>query len=814
MDNKFNIKCWRFHVKDSSKLLVQGYFHDGEIGENKIEARLDQKLLHCETNAYLEIRDLEKFMEDRKYTENMYFFWIDIPKDLSSYKELHVYNCCGSIRDKIITIPVSKVTKRQKKMAKYIEDGHLTKNGFTFTGWYAAGNDAKMKVFDPNGKELKIEKKFIKRADVERQYPECEGQEVYGFKAVHVGMRPRKIRIQISCDGRQSEYKLVLAKSKAEKIMYKAEKVAFKAYIYYQQFGLKRTVERAYQKALGKEGNSYSEWRRKYMPGVRELREQKKFEFSFTPKISIVIPLYKTDPEYLQELITSIKNQTYSNWELCLSDGSGEQSPIYDILEKYKESDRRIKVVHNKRQLQISDNTNEALKVSTGDFIAFADHDDVLSPNALYECVKEINEDREIEILYSDEDKISMDGKEYFEPHFKPDFNIDLLRSTNYICHLFVVKREIYEKAGMLRAEYDGAQDYDFVLRCIEQSDKIRHIPKILYHWRAHKDSTAENPESKAYAFIAGENAIRAHYARVGIDAEVTETKFHGFYRSKYKLQSEPLVSIVIPNKDHVDDLRKCIKAIEEKASYKNIEYIIVENNSKQPQTFEYYNELEKSNSKVRVVYWEGEFNYSKINNFGVQYANGEYLLLLNNDTEIINPDCIEELLAMCMRDDVGIVGARLFYEDDTIQHAGVIVGIGGVAAHAFCGADKKDPGYFGRIICIQDLNAVTAACMMVKKSVFEEVGGLDEELAVAFNDVDFCLKVRQAGHLIVYNPYARLHHFESKSRGTEDTEEKIRRFQGEINRFILKWTKELEKGDCYYNPNLTLSNYDFSLRK
>ena len=327
-------------------------------------------------------------------------------------------------------------------------------------------------------------------------------------------------------------------------------------------------------------------------------------------------------------------------------------------------------------------------------------------------------------------------------------------------------------------------------------------------------NSVAANPESKAYAYEAGCRAIQEHYRRVGIEAEVEMTKHPGWYRSHVKIQGEPLVSIIIPNKDHIDDLKRCMESIEQKSTYKNYEYIIVENNSTDSATFEYYKKLEAENPKVRMVYWDGVFNYSAINNYGASFAKGEYLLLLNNDTEIINPDCLEELLGYCMRKDVGAVGARLYYEDDTIQHAGVVIGFGGIAGHCFVQQKRGTTGYCHRIICAQDYSAVTAACMMVKKSAFDAVGGLSEELAVAFNDIDFCMKLRKAGYLIVYNPYAELYHYESKSRGLEDTPEKVARFNKEIATFEKKWPEILKNGDPYYNPYLTLKSQDFSLKR
>ena len=435
-----------------------------------------------------------------------------------------------------------------------------------------------------------------------------------------------------------------------------------------------------------------------------------------------------------------------------------------------------------------------------------------LELNTIPAAVVTVHENTAFETVLKEVEK--SDGKALFDPHFKPDFNPDLLCSVNYICHLFVVKKELLDKVGGFRAEYDGAQDYDFIFRCTENAKQICHIPKVLYHWRCHPNSTASNPESKLYAFEAGRRAVQAHYERTGIHAEVFKGEYLGLYRTKFIRDHDPLISIIIPNKDHIDDLKRCMESIEQKSTYKNYEYIIVENNSTDSATFEYYKKLEAENPKVRMVYWDGVFNYSAINNYGASFAKGEYLLLLNNDTEIINPDCLEELLGYCMRKDVGAVGARLYYEDDTIQHAGVVIGFGGIAGHCFVQQKRGTTGYCHRIICAQDYSAVTAACMMVKKSAFDAVGGLSEELAVAFNDIDFCMKLRKAGYLIVYNPYAELYHYESKSRGLEDTPEKVARFNKEIATFEKKWPEILKNGDPYYNPNLTLKSQDFSLKR
>ena len=560
----------------------------------------------------------------------------------------------------------------------------------------------------------------------------------------------------------------------------------------------------------------YQKWIVRHLPGKAELEKQRRTKLSYSPKISIVVPLYKTPEKYLRRLTESVQQQTYPNWELCLSDGSGTDSPLTGILKELCAKDARIKVITHDRALQISENTNSAIAAASGDFIAFADHDDELTPHALFECVKALNDHPGTLVVYSDEDKMSMDGHKFFQPHFKPDYNPDLLCTVNYICHLFMVSRSVIENVGMLRKEFDGAQDYDFIFRCVEavKDEEIYHVPKILYHWRCHENSTAENPESKTYAFEAGRRAVQEHYNRVGVHAKVSDGEFPGLYRTEFIRDHDPLISIIIPNKDHIDDLKRCMDSIEQKSTYRNYEYVIVENNSTDPETFEYYKKLEAENKKVHVVYWDGVFNYSAINNYGASFAKGEYFLLLNNDTEIINPNCLEELLGYCMRSDVGAVGARLYYEDDTIQHAGVVIGFGGIAGHCFVLQPRGTTGYCHRIICAQDYSAVTAACMMVKRSAFEKVGGLSEELQVAFNDIDFCMKLRQAGYLIVYNPYAELYHYESKSRGLEDTPEKVARFNREISVFEKRWPDILRNGDPYYNPNLTLKSQDFSLKR
>ncbi len=566
---------------------------------------------------------------------------------------------------------------------------------------------------------------------------------------------------------------------------------------------------------FGKESvaeGGYEAWLARHKVDKRTLRRQKHSAFAQKPLISIVIPLYCTPLPYLKELLESVRRQSYENWQLCLADGSPDDK-AKEFIEKHYGREKRIVYRKLEENGGISANTNEAVALAAGEYLMLCDHDDTLEPDALYEIVKAIN-DTGADVLYTDEDKVSMDGRHYFDPNFKPDFNLFRLRENNYICHIFVVKKSLTDETGLLRSEFDGAQDFDFILRCCEKAQKITHIPKVLYHWRCHMDSTAADPSSKAYAYEAGRKAVREHYQRLGIDAKVEMTERPGWYRSHVKVQGNPLISVIIPNKDHTDDLELCLFSMTRKSTYRNYEILIVENNSEKEETFEYYRKLPDRYPKARVLTWEKEFNYSAINNFAAKEAKGGYLLFLNNDVEILTPDWMEEMLQNCQQENVAAVGAKLYYPDDTIQHAGVVLGLGGIAGHIMCRASKEDPGYFGRMISVQEISAVTAACMMVKKSDFDAVGGLDETFQVAFNDIDLCMKFRAAGKKIIFTPYAELYHYESKSRGLEDTPEKQFRFDKEVKRFQEKWAQQLEMGDPYYSPNLSVTEGDCSLRE
>lgn len=542
---------------------------------------------------------------------------------------------------------------------------------------------------------------------------------------------------------------------------------------------------------------------------------QRRMVFPRNIKFSILVPLYNTPAAYLRDMIASVLAQTYENWELCLADGSDDKhKQVGKICLKYTAEDKRIVYKKLDENKGIAGNTNECIAMATGDFLSLFDHDDMLHPSALYETMKVICE-KDADFVYTDEVAFENDDiTDVVNLHFKPDFAPDNLLANNYICHFTSFAVSLIKEAGVFR-QYDGSQDHDMILRLTAVAKNICHIPKVLYYWRSHPGSVASDISAKPYAVEAGKRVVRDYLAAQGIAAEVESTKvFPAIYKIKHRLEAKPMVSILIPNKDHIKDLTRCIDSIREKSAYDNYEIVVIENNSEKEITFRYYEYLE-SLPDVRVIRYEKGFNYSAINNFGAGCAKGEYLLLLNNDTEVITPEWIEELLSYAQRRDVGAVGAKLYYGDNTIQHAGIVIGLGSdrAAGHVSYGVPGDSKGYMGRLHYVQNVSAVTGACLMVKKALFEELGGLDESFAVALNDVDFCLRVREKGLLNIFTPDAELYHYESRSRGFENTEEKRERFEGEVKRFKERWKDLIEKGDPYYNVNFSLDYSDYAIR-
>ena len=600
----------------------------------------------------------------------------------------------------------------------------IRENSITLNGWAigkSPDSKATFRVEDEKRQPVKFKHVNTRRDDVSQIYFKKVYDREFGFDIQFPYERGKDYYLLIRCEGRQAKIKyneelIARRASVAHKRMEKLKdlmnmETVHVAMDFWKEHGLKALVVKSKHKLQGIDNDyDYSEWYELTKPTDEELAEQRKHLFDFEPMLSVVIPAYKTPERYLREMLDSIMEQTYTNWEICVADGSPRGEGLERVLKKYADRDRRVRYEILGSNRGISGNTNAALDMARGDFVILADHDDTLPPNAFYEVVKAINENPDCQVIYSDEDKLDMDGKALFDPHFKPDFNPDLLTSVNYICHLFIIRQDLLKQVGGFRLDV-------------------------------------------------------------------------------------------------------CVRSLMEKSSYRNLEFIIVENNSSQKETFAYYDKMQAEHSNFRVVTWKEGFNYSAINNYGASFAKGEYLLLLNNDTELIEEDSIKEMLGFCQREDVGIAGARLLYGDDTIQHAGVVIGFGGIAGHTFIGLHKAENSYFHRAMCAQDYSAVTAACLMTKKSVFDQVGGLSPELAVAFNDIDYCMKVRALGKMVVYAPYSCFYHYESKSRGLEDTPEKIARFNREVAIFIRKWPDIIQNGDPCYNPNLTLRKSNFALR-
>ena len=557
-------------------------------------------------------------------------------------------------------------------------------------------------------------------------------------------------------------------------------------------------------------------------PDEARAKEERETVFDRMIKISILVPLYNTPEPFLKDMITSVLNQTYQNWELCLADGSdAEHEEVGRICREYLKKDSRIVYQKLLKNEGISGNTNECLKLATGEYIGLFDHDDILHPSTLYEYVKAVNE-QDADYIYCDETTFKNgDINKMLTMHFKPDYAVDNLRANNYICHFSVFAKRLLEGEELFRSRFDGSQDHDMILRMTDRAKHIVHIPKLLYYWRCHEGSVASGINAKPYVVAAAKGAVADHLKRHGFTHfQITSTRaFETIFKIRYEIIGDPMISIVIPNKDHAADLKRCITSILEKSTYENYEIVIVENGSETKEIFDYYTSL-KEYDKIRVVTYEEPenqdgFNYSAVNNFGVKQTKGDYILFLNNDTEVITVNWMEELLMYAQREDVGAAGAKLYYGNKTIQHAGVVLQLGAhrTAGHSHYGQSRENLGYMGRLCYAQNVSAVTGACLLVKKSLFEEVGGLDESFAISLNDVDFCLKLREKGLLNVFTPFAELYHYESVSRGLDDSGEKAERYNRESAHFREKWKNVLEKGDPYYNPNFSLDRSDFALK-
>jgi len=580
--------------------------------------------------------------------------------------------------------------------------------------------------------------------------------------------------------------------------------------------GVIQTSKRTFQFITGKIHQTYDAFEH-YQNWINENERYNKQDvvksmqqFKLKPKISILIPVYNVDDKWLIECVESIQKQYYENWELCMADDCSTKATVKPLLERLALTDERIKVVYREENGHISRATNSALAIATGDYIALVDNDDILPAHALFEVVKMINQHPDADLIYSDEDKINLKGQRV-DPHFKPDFSPDTLLSSNYISHLGVYRKSIVDKIGGFRVGYEGSQDYDLVLRFTEQTNNIHHIPKILYHWRMIEGSTALDNSSKNYAYIAGKKALNDAITRRGLQAQVEEQGEVPYYVMRYDVKPDDRVSIIIPTRDHADLLAVCLESIYNKSTYQNFEVIVVDNGSIEQKTIDLFNLYKNGYTNFKVLRLDIPFNYSTLNNEAAKIAEGNYLLLLNNDIEIITPNWLELMVGYAKQAHIGAVGAKLLYPDQTIQHGGIILGVGGVANHAFLNHHRTSPGYFARLKVPYNYSGVTAACLMVEKQKFFEVNGLEKDLMVAFNDVDFNLKLLNAGYYNVFLPQVELYHYESKSRGKEDTPEKLKRFNREIRYMHVKWNQQLLH-DRFYNPNFSYTTPQFEI--
>lgn len=823
MTLKYRIERFEFHdLKTKQFITIVGWCYQEDNESVNYHIKLDGKEV-----------DFELFRPGREDIINGYDlgfknthigFRLTVPCDAEPTSiEVNAYT--DTLSECILNYDQRKINKYRDKrgIRNYIDEFSYNEETKTYQvkGWAFSYEKEPItfSILNAAGKEVEFDYKSKGRVDLYSLSMVDEDQIDCGYTIKWKGNAKEKYRFVLKTKNYQSK-EILQEKTPSQNVISKVPKL-FKMMSYQHiKNGFRILKKKGFSGVIDRivHGSSnwaeYDEWFNATKVTEEELERQRNTKFEFAPMISIIVATFNTKEEYLKEMIDSVRNQSYSNWQLCIGDGSTNDSVEKYVKEHYGD-DSRIVFKKLEKNYGISGNMNGALELVTGDYVGLFDHDDLLTPDCLYEFIASMQKVHH-DCVYSDEDKLNDKTKKFEDPHFKPDFSIDLLCSHNYITHFFVVNMDIVRKVGGMRSEYDGSQDHDFIFRCVEQANSVCHVPKILYHWRMHPLSTAMDPESKMYCYTSGKKAIESHFKRVGIDAtvEMLPRPLYGMYHCKYTVKDHPLVSILIPNYNHKDLLKGCIESLMNVNTYSNIEIVIVENNSTEQEIFDYYKELEETYSNVKVIYYEGDFNYSKINNYGVKYTHGEYILFLNNDTKVIETDSIEDMLGVCQREDVGAVGAKLLYEDDTVQHCGVVVGYHGYATAAFSLIDRNDFGYMGRPRVSWDVSAVTAACLMTKREIFDEVGGFDEEFKVACNDVDLCLKIRSLNKWIVEDVFSVWYHYESKSRGLEDTPEKQARFQSEIARFQKKWPEILKNGDPFHNPNFDLDKGPFTYPK
>lgn len=841
-DSKFVIRKGHFHTGDRNRFVLTGWY-DGTDGVRKegenggFTVCLDKQPLEIQTLVFADDSVRQKYAKLDQNVKKEYVIIISLPENLPDFRRLRLYLADGTV---VYDRPVSGLVKLQKQLECRITDVQITGTDCVLGGWAASQNPVRIRVTDSRNNPVKCEITRFPKPDVELEYREAEHLPDCGF-SIRVPMQGRKRMILHLTDGVTFMRHSFSAIDKNRVLLY-----VKKAHYFMKRNGMAKTCKRAVNEIyelIGDTGN-YMKWREKNRTSDRELARQRAQDSTGRPLVFVVTG-YRECPE-LEETAASLASQTYGNWKWIIAVNSSETENLKQKLKavqtgadggrhvptgkivpltvEYREADHHAhntEAGYNWKIMSAFDKIAGYLKKQGQNrqepedvWITRLECGDTLEPDALYACMELAAQKPDADMCYTDEDQISADSGTYMEPVFKSDFNIDMLRAMNYLGHLVLVRGDLALRCGCWNPDLGTESSYDYYLRSAEMAQRIIHLTRAVCHIREsvpEKPSAAETGRTQP---AAAKMILDAHYKRMGIPATVEESDLAGIYRTCYHWKETPLVSINIPNKDHVDDLDTCVQSVLKYCTYPDYEIVIIENNSVLPQTFEYYDKICRQDSRVRVIYWKDSYNFAKITNYGVAHSRGEYILLLNNDTEVISPGFMEEMLGYCMREDVGVCGARLFYFDDTVQHAGVIVGLAGICGEGFQRFPKENPGYQNRICCPQDYSAVTAACMMTPKRVFEEVGGMDGELQIAYNDIDYCLKVRQTGRLVVYNPFAMLYHYEYKSRGTENTAAKLARYNREVELFTTRWADLISAGDPYYNPNLTRRYQDFSLRR
>lgn len=809
--HKFMVEKIRFHLDIPDTLIFVGWFYDGRTANHTLTVELDGTQLQTTKLVNKGSEICQKYTHSVNEISEEVVGIVKLPKDWRNGHKLSIQSTYQGKPHRDAAYSVKALLRLENKIDYCIEHVKRTGSELVVNGWCLGSGELKISLMDAQKQPLSAKIDHFYKTDPERVGPEDEKRDKLFFSLKADNLKESVFYLEIRSAKSFEQVRLDKWNSTGGAAnLFRRLKKALR---YLKGNGMKATLVKISTRLAENRTDDYSRWRKKYEVTAAELEEQKsrQAEFAISPRFSIAVPLYRTDEVFLRELIASVQNQTYSNWELCLADGSEtEESKLAAIISEYQTRDSRIRYRILEKNYGISQNMNEAMQMAEGDFILPVDHDDTLAPNALFEFARVVNENPSADVIYSDEDKIDLTGTKFSKPHFKPDYDLDFLLTNNYICHLLAVRRELVDRVGGFRSEYDGSQDYDFILRCCEEAKGICHVPKILYHWRCHYDSTAANPQSKLYAFEAGRCAVEAHYERLNIPATAEHGQFHGLYRTRYHWRETPLVSVIIPCTASAEQLAKCVKSILW-SDYTNYEIIIADNGSRDEELLACYETLKVEHKQLQIVSLKENASFQALTNFGAKNAAGDYLLLLDPRTQMISQNCIGELLGYCMRNDVGAVGAKLLYEDDTICHAGMILGLGNVAGYIFRGKSRYAVGYESRIICAQDFSAVSTACILVKQTVFEEAGGLTEEFTGSFCDIDFGLKVRKLGLLVVYNPHAELFYCVPKTKGfcsateASDSQEK---------RLLEKWGAVIDGGDPYYNPNFAVNKLDFSIRR